>query len=106
MNSQTAFIRPDFINALFLSNSGNGLPGGTTDRPTGTQFNIATPVNYTTMTAQQLVDALDLRLMHGTTSAATKASILTNVSNISDGTLRARTAIYLFASSSQFQVER
>jgi uncharacterized protein (DUF1800 family) len=103
MNSQTAFIRPDFINALFLSNSGNGLPVANPDRPTGTQFNISA---YTGLTAQQLVDTLDTKLMHNTTSTSMKNSILSNLNNISDGTLRARTAIYLFATSSQFQVER
>ena len=106
LNSQTTFLRANLINTFFLANSGNGLPVSNPDRPTGTQFNITSPVAYTTMTAQQLVDALDQRLMHGTTSNSMKNSILTNLNNISDGTLRARTAIYLYATSSQFQVER
>ena len=106
LNSQTTLLRSNLINTFFLANSGNGLPVSSPDRPTGTQFNITSPVNYTTMTAQQLVDALDQRLMHNTTSTAMKNAILTNLNNISDGALRARTAVYLFASSSQFQVER
>ena len=103
LNSQTTLLRANLINTLFLANSGNGLAVSNPDRPTGTQFNISA---YTGLTAQQLVDTFDQKLMHNTSSAAMKNSILTNLNNISDGTLRARTAIYLFATSSQFQVER
>ncbi len=103
LNSQTTFLRSNFINTLFLANNGNGLPVSNPDRPTGTQFNVSA---YTSMTAQQLVDTFDTKLMHGTTSQSMKNSILTNLNAISSGTLRAQTAIYLFATSAQFQVER
>src|SRR2546425_1605071 len=103
LNSQTTFLRSNFINTLFLANNGNGLPVSNPDRPTGTQFNISAS---TSMTAQQLVDTLDTKLMHGTTSQSMKNSILTNLNAISSGTLRSQTAIYLFATSAQFQVER
>ena len=103
LNSQTTFLRSNFINTLFLANNGNGLPVSNPDRPTGTQFNISA---YTSLTAQQLVDTFDTKLMHGTTSQSMKNSILTNLNAISSGTLRAQTAIYLFATSAQFQVER
>ena len=106
MNSQTTFLRADFINALFLSNNGNGLPTST-DRPTGTQFDISA---YTGLAAtpSQLVDALDTKLMHNTMSQSMKNSIVTTVTNVSaaNPALRAQTAIYLVATSSQFQVER
>jgi uncharacterized protein (DUF1800 family) len=103
LNAQTTFLRANFINTLFLSNNGNGLPVSNPDRPTGTQFNISA---YAAMTAQQLVDQLDTKLMHNTTSQSMRSSILTNLNNISSSTLRAQTAIYLVATSSQFQVER
>lgn len=103
LNSQTTFLRANFINSLFLSNSGSGLPVSNPDRPTGTQFNISL---FTSMTSSALVDALDTRLMHNTTSSSMKSSLLTNLGNISSGSLRAQTAIYLYATSSQFQVER
>jgi len=51
---------------------------------------------------------LDTKLMHGTMSQSMKNSIVTNVGNISaaNTALRAQTAIYLVATSSQFQVAR
>jgi len=107
LNSQTTFLRANVVNSMFLANGGNGLPMSNPDRPTGTQFNISA---YTAMagTPSNLVDALDTNLMHNTMSQSMKNSIVTTVTNISaaNSTLRAQTAIYLVATSSQFQVER
>jgi hypothetical protein len=103
LNSQTTLLRANFINTLFLANGGVGIPMSNPDRPTGTQFNISA---YTGLTAQQLADSLDTKLMHNTMSSSMKNSILTNLNGISNGTLQAQTAIYLVATSSQFQVER
>src|SRR5207245_7569173 len=63
LNTQTTFLRANFINTLFLANNGNGILISNPDRPTGTQFNISA---YTGMagTPSSLVDALLLRLMH------------------------------------------
>ena len=58
--------------------------------------------------AQQLVDALNTRMMHGTMSQAMNANIFATVNAITsaDPAGRTRTAIYLIATSSQYQVER
>ncbi len=100
-------MRANSINSLFLANNGNGLPISNPDRPMGTQFNIS---EFTGIagTAATLVDRLDTKLMHGTMSQSMKNSIVTNVGNISaaNTALRAQTAIYLVATSSQFQVAR
>ena len=107
LNSQTTFLRANVINSLFLDNNGNGLLVSNPDRPTGTQFNISA---YTAMagTPSTLLDTLDTKLMHSTMSSSMKTSIVTTVTNVSaaNSALRAQTAIYLVASSSQFQVER
>ena len=57
---------------------------------------------------QGLVDALNAKLMHGTMSPAMNANIVAAVTAITnaDPGGRTRTAIYLIASSAQYQVER
>jgi hypothetical protein len=55
-----------------------------------------------------MVDAMNLQLLHGTMIGPMRAAILTAVSAVpsSDPMGRARTAAYLIASSSQYQVQR
>jgi len=59
-----------------------------------------------------LVDALNARLMHGTMSTAMKNNIvatitaITNANATTQALQRTQTAIYLVATSSQYQVER
>jgi hypothetical protein len=58
----------------------------------------------------QLVDGLNTLLLHGTLSTSARSSIITAVNAVPAGStqnlVRARTAIYLIASSSQYQVEQ
>src|SRR5881394_4032159 len=107
LDTSTSYARSNFMNTLFLANT--GVPG----IPTGTNRPIGTKIDYSALqamagTPQQLVDALNARLMHGTMSAQMNASIVAAVNAISSGDPggRTRTAIYLVASSSQYQVER
>jgi uncharacterized protein (DUF1800 family) len=55
-----------------------------------------------------MVDAMNLRLLHGTMIPAMRAAILTAASAVPSGDPlgRARTAAYLIVSSSQYQVQR
>jgi hypothetical protein len=93
----TALVRINFINSLVYSSIG-----------TGTTVSFAT---YTTLANNpgQLVDALNALLLHGTMSSSTRSAILTAVNAVPTGTnqnlQRAQAAIYLIASSSQYQVE-
>ncbi|SRR6266498_1049255 len=112
LSSTTALRRANFYNTLLFANSGNGIPPGSgtaaVDRPTGTQINYSA---YQALAGnpQQLVDALDVAMMHSTMSAQMKSAIVQNVTNISNadgGKARTQNAIYLIASSSQYQVER
>ena len=111
LDTSTSYARANFINTLFLQNGGNGIAASLPNRPQGTQINFASFQALST-TPQQLVDALDARLMHGTMSTQMKASIVTTVTGITNANAttqalqRTQTAIYLVASSSQYQVER
>jgi uncharacterized protein (DUF1800 family) len=107
LDTSTTYQRANFVNTLFLANSGNGIPANPPNRPTGTQL------NYSAYQAQAgnpaaLVDMLNTNMMHGTMSSSMRTSIITAVSAISssDPAGRTRTAIYLVAASSQYQVER
>ena len=111
LDTSTTYQRTNFMNTLFLANGGNGIPISNPNRPGGTQLNYS---SYQAMATnpQQLVDALNVRLMHGTMSPAMNANIVATVSAITNANAttqalqRTQTAIYLIASSAQYQVER
>jgi uncharacterized protein (DUF1800 family) len=107
LDTSTTYARTNFMNTLFLANSGNGIPINNPNRPSGTQLNYA---SFQAMAGnpQQLVDALNARLMHGAMSPAVNANIVAAVTSITaaDPANRTRTAIYLIATSAQYQVER
>jgi uncharacterized protein (DUF1800 family) len=111
LDTSTTYKRANFMNTLFLANSGNGIPANGVNRPTGTQLNISAYTALAT-TPSTLVDALDARLMHSTMSASMKANIVTTVTGITNANAttqalqRTQTAIYLIATSAQYQVER
>jgi uncharacterized protein (DUF1800 family) len=111
LDTSTTYARTNFMNTLFLQNGGNGIPVSAPNRPQGTQINFASFQALST-TPSQLVDALNARLMHGAMSAQMKASIVATVTAITNANAttqalqRTQTAIYLVATSSQFQVER
>ena len=111
LDTSSTYARSNFVNTLFLTNGGNGIPVSTPNRPQGTQISFASFQAMST-TPQQLVDALNARLMHGTMSAQMNASIVAQVTAITNANAttqalqRTQTAIYLVATSSQYQVER
>jgi len=107
LDTSTTYQRSNFVNTLFLANSGNGIPLNSPNRPAGTQVNYS---NYQAQagTPSALVDMLNTNMMHGTMSSSMRTSIINAVTAIvaSDPAGRTRTAIYLVATSSQYQVER
>jgi len=107
LDTSTSFKRANFVNTLFLANSGNGIPISNPNRPTGTQTNYS---SYQALAGnpQQLVDALEARMTHGGMPAATKSNIVATVTLIasSGAAAQTRAAIYLIATSSQYQVEK
>jgi uncharacterized protein (DUF1800 family) len=91
-------VRINFVNSLVFGPLGAGTTVDFTP-----WANIASDPN-------QLVDALNALLLHGALSTSARSSIITAVNAVPSGStqnmLRAKTAIYLIASSSQYQIEQ
>ncbi|HXM33778.1 MAG TPA: DUF1800 family protein, partial [Pyrinomonadaceae bacterium] len=96
----TAMTRLNYVNALVFS----GIPsdaGGTTVLDLMALAALAgDPV--------RLVNNVDQVLLHGTMSSTLRSTVVQAVSSVPDtnAVLRAQTAVYLVASSSQYQLER
>jgi uncharacterized protein (DUF1800 family) len=101
-STSTSLRRLNFVNTMVFST----IPVSA-NAPTGTSLDLS-PLLPLASTPDQLVDALNVMLMHGTMSTAMRASIIQAVSAVSSANAlkRARTAVYLVATSSQYQVER
>jgi hypothetical protein len=104
-NTSSALARANFANTLAFSAA--IAPDPTVFGATGTQIDW-TPWTALAGNPAALVDRLDRLLTHGTLSAAAKGAIETAVAAVpaTDATTRAKTAFYLFLTSSQYQVER
>lgn len=111
LDTSSTYQRANLINMIFVTNGGNGIPLSLPNRPVGTLISIASFQALAT-TPQQLVDGLNARMMHGTMSSQMNASIVATVNSITNANAttqalqRTQTAIYLVATSSQYQVER
>jgi len=64
-----------------------------------------TPLETLAANPADLVDALNVAFLHGQMGADVRASILTAIAASTDNRNRARTALYLVLSSSQYQVQ-
>ncbi|MEO8344953.1 MAG: DUF1800 family protein [Betaproteobacteria bacterium] len=101
-NSSTAINRYNFANTLSF---GTIAPINTLPAAIGTQ------PDWSALAAiagdpNALLDKLSTLLLHGSMSAATRAAIIPAINAVQDAPTRAKTAFYLVATSSQFQVER
>jgi uncharacterized protein (DUF1800 family) len=94
----TTLVRANFINSFVYGTIGAG---------TTVDF---TPYANLAANPGQLLDALNALLLHGAMSSSARTSILAAVNAVPAGStqnlLRAKTAIYLILSSSQYQVEQ
>jgi hypothetical protein len=102
LSTTTSLRRANFVNTIL----NNGI-AVSVNAPTGTQVPL-TALQSLAGNPAALVDELNRLLMHGTMSPAMKASIEKAVATVSaTNTLsRARMAMYLVASSSQYQIVR
>jgi len=91
-NSTTAISRINFVNDLVF-----GSVSSTTKTDISAYVALAT-------NPAELVDSLSGVLTHGPLSDGARSTIITTVTNLTDNTKRAKTALYLIGSSSQFQV--
>jgi len=103
-NASTAINRYNFANTLVF---GTIAPLATLPGATGTQPDWSA-LAAAAADPNALLDRLDALLLHGTMSAAQRSSILRAVGAVpaTSPLTRARTAFYLMATSSQYQVER
>lgn len=105
LNTGTAIARANFINTMVF----NRVNVSTT-APLGTSINFAEMQSFATADASnnQLLDVLNTRMMHGAMSAEMRNTILTALQTVptANTLLRVQTAIYLIATSSQYQVQR
>jgi hypothetical protein len=78
--------------------------------PNGTKLNFAElqALAAGDTTSNQLMDVLNQRMMHSTMSPQMRSTILTAVNTVAstDPLTRAKTAVYLIVTSSQYQVQK
>jgi uncharacterized protein (DUF1800 family) len=105
MTTGTAIARANFVNTIVFSRVGtsNSAPLGTSIDLTEMQTIAAADAS-----GNKMLDVLNTKLMHGTMSEQMKNTILTAVQAVpsTDSLTRARTAVYLVTTSSQYQVQR
>jgi uncharacterized protein (DUF1800 family) len=108
LTTGTALKRPNFINQMVFQtgiavNANNNIPNGTSISLAGMQALAAADLS-----GGLLVDQLNRLMMHGSMSTAMRNSILQAVQAVSSGNTlkRAQTAVYLIATSSQYEVQR
>lgn len=106
LNTGTGIYRINTVNWMTF----DGLIPNATDSLKGTSldFGDVVPIAQEDASGNQLVDYLNAKMLHGAMSAAHKAQILNAVLAVpaSNPLQRVKTAVYLIAASSQFQVQR
>lgn len=109
MTTSTSLRRINYVNTIVFNTIPSTLPGST-NAPTGTSIDLSElqALATTDLTGAQLVDTLNTKLLHGTMSAEMRNIVLTGVLAVPSNNplLRARQALYLVATSSQYQVQR
>jgi hypothetical protein len=116
-STATALKRANFVNQM-TQPFGTAAPGilsfpfvnQPNYAPCGTKINLDRLLQFaqTDLTGGALVEELNRELLYGTMSAAVRNHIMGAIQAVSpaNATKRVRTAVYLVATSSQFQVQR
>jgi uncharacterized protein (DUF1800 family) len=108
MTTGITIQRANFVNRLVFTTPAIAIANP--DYPNGTSldFSDLQALAAADTTGNQLVDELNRRMMHSTMSAQMKSTILTAVLAIAstDPLQRSKQAVYLVATSSQYQVQR
>ena len=113
LSTTTTLRRANNIDRLIYTGvATNTSPtAGSPDRPRGTSIDIA---NLEALAGNpvDVVNALDALLLHGTMNPQMRSSIITTMNTINDANVttrnqkRARAAVYLVATSSQYDIQR
>jgi uncharacterized protein (DUF1800 family) len=106
LSATTALRRANFVNTMVFTGIARST-GTNTNAPNGTSLNLDT-LYPLAADANQLVDEVNLRLLGGNVSASMRTRMITAVGAVPvlSSKLRIQQAIYLAATSSQFQVQR
>ena len=106
MTTGTSIARANFANTMIYT----GINISGVNVPVGTRYNFAEmqALAAADATGNQLLDALNYKMMHNTMSPQMRNTILTAVTSIaaSNPLDRTRQAVYLIMTSSQYQVQR
>jgi uncharacterized protein (DUF1800 family) len=106
LNTGNGVRRTNLLHTLIFE----GLTPNATDSFRGTSLNFAEfiPAAEADPTGNQLIDLLNARMMHGAMVQAQKDRILTAVLAVPSTSplQRVKTAVYLIAASSQYQIQR
>jgi uncharacterized protein (DUF1800 family) len=108
MDATTSLKRANFMNTVIFSNIAIACSTTSCYTPNGTSIDL-TELQQLAPNPANLVDRLNRLLMHGTMSDQMRQSIVDAVNAVSPSTdtlKRARWALYLVATSSQYQVQR
>lgn len=113
LSTSTTLRRANDINTLVYTgvNPNTTPTAASPDRPRGTSIDLA---NLEALAANpgDVADALNALLLHGTMSTQMRSSLITAMNAINDATLttrhqkRARAAVYLTVTSSQYDIQR
>ena len=112
MTTGTSIQRANFMNRMVFTAPAIPIapPTNNGGNPSGlsVDFSDLQTLSAADSTGGLLLDELNSRMMHGTMSAQMKSTIQTAVTNIvaTDTLNRSRQAVYLVATSSQYQVQR
>lgn len=105
LTTGTAIGRANVVNTMTYSQLNTGE-----NNPAGTRIDLADlqALSAADPTGNQLLDALNQRLLHNTMSSQMRSTILPAITALpaTDTIGRVRAAVYLVASSSQFQIQR
>ena len=105
MTTGTAISRTNFISTIVFNNI---KPDANTSIGTSINLSEMRFIAASDFTCNRLIDALNENMMHGALTEQNKATILKAVRTVprTNPMLRTKMAIYLIATSSQYQVQR
>lgn len=108
LTTGTAIGRANLMNNLVFSTTPVGINVETSPQGTSLNYSEMQALSSADVTGNVLVEALNQKMLHGRMSAQMRASILTAVTNVAstDPLRRAQQAVYLVATSSQYQIQR
>jgi hypothetical protein len=106
LTTSTIIQRMNLLNDLLFSNIQSSDPNPTGSNATTIMINLA-PWDQLAANPAQLVDGLNEALMHNSMSAQMRQLVINAVTSVQNNNrLRVQTAIYIIASSMQYQVQR